>query len=237
MWRGRPEATSPAICSCGNAPSCREIAESMAPQKPPSNRPNAAPRDVTRLLRAWSEGDETAMDQLVPLVEGELRRLARAYMAHERKGHTLQATALVNEVFLRVPDARNLRWQDRAHFIGIAARLMRRVLIDHARTRGYRKRGAGAQRVTLDEATVTIRELSTDVLAVDRALESFAKVDRRKSQVVELRFFGGLSLEEIANVLHVSVETVKRDWRLARLWLSRHLQEDARQRPSGSSRG
>lgn len=198
--------------------------------KSPSQRPSAASRDVTRLLRAWSDGDETAMDLLVPLIEGELRRLARAYMARERKGHTLQATALVNEVFLRVPAARHLRWQDRAHFIGIAARLMRRVLVDHARVRGYRKRGAGAQHVTLDQDALTTRELPIDVLAVDRALEAFAKVDPRKSQVVELRFFGGLSLEEIADVLHVSVETVKRDWRLARLWLSRHLQEDAQQR-------
>jgi RNA polymerase sigma factor (TIGR02999 family) len=199
--------------------------------------PPAASRDVTRLLRAWSEGDETAMHQLVPLVEGELRRLARAYMARERKGHTLQATALVNEVFLRVPGARRLRWQDRAHFIGMAARLMRRVLIDHARTRGTRKRGAGGERVTLDENALMTPGISIDVLAVDRALEAFAKVDPRKSQVVELRFFGGLSLEEIADVLHVSVETVKRDWRLSRLWLSRHLQEDSRNHePEGSRR-
>jgi RNA polymerase sigma factor (TIGR02999 family) len=203
--------------------------------KPAAPRPSAASRDVTRLLRAWSEGDETAMDLLVPLVEGELRQLARAYMSRERKGHTLQATALVNEVFLRVPGARRLRWQDRAHFIAIAARLMRRVLIDHARARGYRKRGGGAQRVSLDPEALTIAEVQPiDVLAVDRALEAFAKVDERKSQVVELRFFGGLSLEEIAEVLHVSVETVKRDWRLARLWLSRHLQADA---PSSGPQG
>lgn len=204
--------------------------------KSPVPRPSGASRDVTRLLRAWSDGDETAMDLLVPLIEGELRRLARAYMGRERQGHTLQATALVNEVFLRVPTARRLRWQDRTHFIRIAARLMRRVLVDHARVRGYRKRGAGAQRVTLDQDALTTRELPIDVLAVDRALEAFAKVDHRKSQVVELRFFGGLSLEEIADVLQVSVETVKRDWRLARLWLSRHLQEDAQQRGPGRPR-
>lgn len=190
-------------------------------------RPSAASRDVTRLLRAWSDGDETALERLVPLIEDELRRLARAYMARERKGHTLQATALVNEVFLRFPAAGRLRWQDRAHFIAVAARLMRRVLIDHARVRGSRKRGGGAQRITLDENVLTAREPSIDVVAVDRALDAFAKVDPRKSQVVELRFFGGLSLEEIADVLHVSVETVKRDWRLARLWLSRALQGDA----------
>ena len=204
--------------------------------KPPLARPSAASRDVTRLLRAWSDGDETALETLVPLIEDELRRLARAYMARERKGHTLQATALVNEVFLRVPAARHLRWQDRAHFIGIVARLMRRILVDHARVRGFRKRGAGAQRVTLDHEAMTTRELSIDVLMVDRALDAFAKVDHRKSQVVELRFFGGLSLEEIADVLDVSVETVKRDWRLARLWLSRALQAEAPPRAPGRPR-
>ena len=204
--------------------------------KPPVPRPSAASRDVTRLLRAWSDGDETALGLLVPLIEGELRRLARAYMARERKGHTLQATALVNEVFLRFPVAGRLRWQDRAHFIGVAARLMRRVLIDHARVRGRRKRGGGAQWITLDEEALTVREPSIDVVAVDRALEAFARVDPRKSQVVELRFFGGLSLEEIADVLHVSVETVKRDWRLARLWLSRALQVDAQQPAPGRPR-
>lgn len=203
--------------------------------KPPVHRPSAASRDVTRLLRAWSEGDETALELLVPQIEGELRRLARAYMARERKGHTLQATALVNEVFLRFPVAGRLRWQDRAHFIGVAARLMRRVLIDHARVRGRRKRGGGAQWITLDEKALTVREPSIDVVAVDRALEAFARVDPRKSQVVELRFFGGLSLEEIADVLHVSVETVKRDWRLARLWLSRALQVEAQPRAPGRS--
>ena len=203
--------------------------------QPPVPRPSAASRDVTRLLRAWSDGDETALGLLVPLIEGELRRLARAYMARERKGHTLQATALVNEVFLRFPVAGRLRWQDRAHFIGVAARLMRRVLIDHARVRGRRKRGGGAQWITLDEEALTVREPSIDVVAVDRALEAFARVDPRKSQVVELRFFGGLSLEEIADVLHVSVETVKRDWRLARLWLSRALQVEAQPRAPGRS--
>ena len=203
--------------------------------KAPVPRPSAASRDVTRLLRAWSDGDETALGLLVPLIEGELRRLARAYMARERKGHTLQATALVNEVFLRFPVAGRLRWQDRAHFIGVAARLMRRVPIDHARVRGRRKRGGGAQWVTLDEEALTVREPSIDVVAVDRALEAFARVDPRKSQVVELRFFGGLSLEEIADVLHVSVETVKRDWRLARLWLSRALQVEAQPRAPGRS--
>jgi RNA polymerase sigma-70 factor, ECF subfamily len=204
--------------------------------KAPPSRPNAGSRDVTGLLRAWSDGDETALELLVPLIEDELRRRARAYMARERKGHTLQATALVNEVFLRFPDARHLRWQDRAHFVAIAARLMRRILVDHARVRGFRKRGAGAQRITLDQDAMTTPELSIDVLEVDRALEAFAKVDHRKSQVVELRFFGGLSHEEIADVLHVSVDTIKRDWRLARLWLARALQGDAPQLGPGRPR-
>lgn len=197
---------------------------------------SAASRNITRLLRAWSEGDETALELLVPLIEDDLRRLARTYMARERAGHTLQATALVNEVFLRLPAARGLRWQDRAHFIGIAARLMRRVLVDHARVRGFQKRGGDARRVTLDPEALATSAPSVDVLAVDRALEAFAKVDARKSQVVELRFFGGLSVEEIADVLQVSVDTVKRDWRLARLWLARALQVDAQQRASGPPR-
>jgi RNA polymerase sigma-70 factor (ECF subfamily) len=189
-------------------------------------------QDVTQLLRAWSEGDEAALEQLVPLVEAELHRLARAYMSRERKGHTLQATALVNEVFLRLADTPTLRWQDRAHFIGIAARLMRRVLVDHARARGSRKRGGGAEQVPLDDAQLATPELPLDVIAVDRALETFARIDRRKSQIVELRFFGGLSVEETADVLGISVETVKRDWRVARLWLSRELQGQTPRRTS-----
>ena len=179
---------------------------------------------MTQLLRAWSEGDEAALEQLVPLVEAELHRLARAYMSRERKEHTLQATALVNEVFVRFAHTPTLRWQDRAHFIGIAARLMRRVLVDHARSRASRKRGGGAGQVPLDDAQLATPELSVDVIAVDRALEAFAKIDPRRSQIVELRFFGGLSVEETADVLGISAETVKRDWRVARLWLSRELQ-------------
>jgi len=191
--------------------------------------------DATELLRAWSEGDQTALNQLVPLVERELHRLARAYMRRERPGHTLQATALVNEVFVRLAHSAKPRWQDRAHFVGIAARLMRQVLVDHARSRGYRKRGGGARRVPLDSALLITPAPELDVLAVDRALEAFAKIDPRKSQVVELRFFGGLSVEETAEVLGLSVETVKRDWRVAKLWLSRQLQapkrRDSRDRP------
>lgn len=180
--------------------------------------------DATELLRAWSDGDEAALEQLVPLVETELHRLAHAYMRRERKGHTLQATALVNEVFLRLAHTANPRWQDRAHFVGIAARLMRRVLVDHARARGYRKRGGGGQRVPLENVALITPEPEVDVIAVDRALEAFAKIDPRKSQIVELRFFGGLTVEETADVLGISVKTVKRDWRVAKLWLSRELQ-------------
>ncbi len=185
------------------------------------------PRAVTQLLQAWSDGDAAALDQLLPLVESELRRLARAYMRRERKDHTLQATALVNELFLRFADGRGLRWQDRAHFMGIAARLMRRVLVDHARSMGSRKRGRGAQRVTLDDALLVAPEPSVDVVALDDALEAFAIVDARKAKVVELRFFAGLSIEEAAEVLDVSVDTVKRDWRLAKLWLLSELRRGA----------
>jgi RNA polymerase sigma-70 factor (ECF subfamily) len=186
-----------------------------------------SPGVVTQLLRAWGNGDAGALEQLTPLVEAELRRLARGYMARERRDHTLQTTALVNEAFLRLTDARQIRWQDRAHFLGISARLMRRVLVDHARSRGCRKRGGGAERVTLDEGLVTSPELALDVVALDRALETLAAVDARKSRVIELRFFGGLSVEETAEVLHVSSDTVKRDWRLAKLWLLRELEGDA----------
>lgn len=191
--------------------------------------------DATELLRAWNDGDEAALNDLVPLVEHELHRVARAYMRRERQGHTLQATALVNEVFLRLANGANPPdWRNRAHFVGIAARLMRRVLVDHARARGYQKRGGGAQRVSLDAAMPATSEPAIDVLAVDRALESLARVDSRKSRVVELRFFGGLSVDETADALGISAETVKRDWRFAKLWLSREL-EDQTQRPGPDS--
>jgi RNA polymerase sigma factor (TIGR02999 family) len=179
---------------------------------------------VTELLQAWSEGDDVALEQLIPLVEAELRGLARAYMRRERREHTLQTTALINEAFVRLTDARRVRWQDRAHFLGISARLMRRILVDHARHRGYQKRGGGAQRVTLHEGVAAATEPALDVVALDRALDALKKVDERKSQTVELRFFGGLSVEETAEVLHVSTDTVKRDWRLAKLWLLRELE-------------
>ena len=183
------------------------------------------PHDVTGLLRAWSGGDQTALDRLVPMVEAELRRLAHAYMRRERPNHTLQATALMNEAVIRLMDARTIGWQDRAHFVGIAARLMRRVLVDHARARGYQKRGGGAWKVSMTDVAADAGEASAvDLIALDRALERLAAVDERKSRVVELRYFGGLSVEETADVLHLSNDTIKRDWRLAKLWLLREME-------------
>ena len=183
-----------------------------------------SPGVVTELLRAWGDGDDRALQELTPLVEGELRRLARRYMARERRDHTLQATALVNEAFIRMTGARDVRWQDRAHFIGVSARLMRRVLVDHARSRGYQKRGGSARRVTLTDGLAATPGPSVDVLELDRALDALEAVEPRKSRVIELRYFGGLTVEETASVLEVSVDTVKRDWRLAKLWLLRELQ-------------
>jgi len=184
----------------------------------------SSPAAVTELLRAWSDGDDGALEQLMPLVEAELRRLARGYMARERRGHTLQTTALVNEAFVRLTDARQVRWQDRAHFLGISARLMRRVLVDYARRRGFYKRGGAAERVSLHDDLVTGSDPAFDVVALDRALETLGSVDPRKGRIVELRFFGGLTVEETAAVLQVSPDTVKRDWRLAKLWLLRELE-------------
>lgn len=183
--------------------------------------------DLTQLLQAWSAGDESALAQLVPFVERELHQLARAYMAKERRDHTLQATALVNEVFLRLVRGAPVQWKNRAQFVGIAARIMRRVLVDHARARGYQKRGGGGERVPLDEDVLVSTGHSVDLVALDRALEGLGVVDARKSQVVELRFFGGLGVAETAAVLGVSEDTVKRDWRIARLWLLRELRGDA----------
>jgi RNA polymerase sigma factor (TIGR02999 family) len=181
-------------------------------------------RTVTSLLRAWSDGDAAALERLTPLVDAELRRLARIYMSRERKEHTLQPTALVNEVFVRLISDADIRWNDRAHFYGICARLMRRVLVDHARARGYQKRGGGAERVTLDERTLAAPTCDTDVIALDGALDALALVDERKMRVVEMRYFGGLTVEQTAAVLSVSTDTVKRDWRLAKLWLLKHLE-------------
>jgi RNA polymerase sigma factor (TIGR02999 family) len=187
-----------------------------------------ASAQVTELLHAWGAGDETALHQLVPLVESELRRLAGAYMARERPGHTLQPTALVNEAFLRLVDAQGVRWHGRAHFFGIAARLMRRVLVDHARARGFQKRGGGAQAVPLETTILVSRAPDIDLLDLDRALDALAEVDERKARVVEMRFFGGMTVEETAGAMAVSIDTVKRDWRLAKLWLLKALTERPR---------
>jgi len=178
---------------------------------------------VTELLVAWSGGDASALEQLIPLVHAELHRLARRQMRRERQGHTLQTTALVNEAFLRLVDLSRIRWQDRAHFFAMSARLMRRILVDHARSRQYIKRGGGARRVTFDEGLAVSAEPAADLVGLDDALQALARVDARKSQVVELRYFGGLSVEETAEALHVSPETVMRDWRLARAWLLREM--------------
>jgi len=185
--------------------------------------PNGSRAHVTELLLAWGSGDRVALDELVPLIHEELRRLARHQMRGERDNHTLQTTALVNEAFLRLVDLRRIRWQDRAHFLALSARLMRRILVDHARSRSYQKRGAGVANVTLDESLVASPERGIDLVALDDALEDLARVDARKSQVVELRFFGGLSVEETAEALKVSPETVTRDWRLAKVWLLREI--------------
>ena len=186
--------------------------------------PASSPKEITQLLMAWSEGDESALAELTPLVHEELRRLAHHYMSGEREGHTLQTTALVNEAYVRLIDWKNVRWQNRAHFFGVSAQLMRRILVDFARSRGYQKRGGGANAVDLDEAAVIAEDKGTDMVALDEALNALARLDERQSRVVELKFFGGLSIDEIAAVLKVSEGTVRRDWSLARAWLHRKLQ-------------
>jgi RNA polymerase sigma-70 factor (ECF subfamily) len=186
-----------------------------------------SPQEVTRLLLKWGQGDEAALEQLIPLVHEELRRLARLQMGRERPGHTLQASALVNEAYLRLIDVQQIQWQNRTHFLSMSARLMRRILVDFARSKGYRKRGGGALKVTFDEALVVSKERGGELVALDDALVALAAVDPRKSQVVEMRFFGGLSVEETAEALHVSVDTVMRDWKLAKAWLLRELKGHA----------
>ncbi len=181
-------------------------------------------REVTELLVAWRNGDARALEELTPVVYDELRRLARHYIGNERVGHTLQATALVNEAYLKLVDIRKVQWQNRAHFFAMSARLMRRILVDSARARNYQKRGAGAERVTLDEALV-VTEPGRDLVALDDALNVLAEIDERKSKVVEMRFFGGLTVEETAEALSVSAETVMRDWKLAKAWLLRELKK------------
>jgi RNA polymerase sigma factor (TIGR02999 family) len=178
---------------------------------------------VTDLLLAWGNGDRAALDELLPIIHQELRRLARLQMRGERANHTLQTTALVNEAFLRLVELRRIGWHDRTHFLAISARLMRRILVDHARSRGYEKRGGGAAAVALDDAVVAATEPGTNFVALDDALQDLARLDARKSRVVELRFFGGLSVAETADALDISPETVMRDWRFAKVWLLRQI--------------
>ena len=182
-----------------------------------------SPKEITQLLLAWSHGQQSALDQLTPLVYDELHRIAKRYMGGERAGRTMQTTALVNEAYLRLVDSSQVHWQNRAHFFAIAAQLMRRILVDFARSRHNLKRGGEAKQVSLDEALVISPERGADMVALDEALQALAALDPRQSQVVELRFFGGLSINETAEVLKVSEGTVRRDWSLAKAWLHREL--------------
>jgi RNA polymerase sigma-70 factor, ECF subfamily len=186
-----------------------------------------SPLEVTRLLAAWSDGDAAARDTLLPLVYDELRRLASYYMRGQPDNHTLQTTALIHEAYLKLAAQPDKQWQNRMHFFAVAAQAMRHVLVDYARSRDAIKHGGQAQLVALEEAAVVSAERAAEVVALDEALTALASVDLRKSQVVELRYFGGLSVEETAEVLQVSPETVKRDWRLAKLWLMRELNREA----------
>jgi len=182
-----------------------------------------SPEYITGLLVAWSRGEESALAQLTPLVHRELRRLARSHLRRERDNHTLQTDALVNEAYVRLVDLSRVEWRDRTHFFALSARLMRRILVDYARSRQYQKRGGGAQRISLDDAHGFSVDRGADLVAVDDALAALAAVDARKVQVVELRFFGGLTVAEISETLQVSPQTVMRDWRMAKMWLLREL--------------
>ncbi|MFN7935186.1 MAG: sigma-70 family RNA polymerase sigma factor [Bryobacteraceae bacterium] len=192
--------------------------------KPPDGDPQS---EVTALLLAWSAGAEDAMDRLAPIVQEELKRIARRYMLRERKDHTLQPTALVNEAFLRLVDARGVAWQDRAHFFALAAKMMRRILVNYALARASSKRGGSHRKVTFDEAVMVGPGGESQLVALDETLEMLARFDQRKAQVVELRFFGGLSVEETAQVLHVSEQTVLRDWSIAKSWLAREIERSS----------
>jgi RNA polymerase sigma-70 factor, ECF subfamily len=182
-----------------------------------------SPATVTELLHAWSDGDKTALDQLVPVVYDELRRQASRYLRREAGGHTLQTTALVNEAYLRLVDQKNIRWQNRAQFFGIAAQLMRRILVDHARAKHRAKRGGRDVRVTLDDAVAIAANQEIDLIALDAALDRLAQIDEQQSKIVEMRFFSGLNVEETAEALSISPATVKRDWNVAKAWLYREM--------------
>lgn len=189
--------------------------------------PSPSKEDVTQLLVAWGNGNQAALDKLMPLVHEELRRLAHNYMRRERPGHTLQTSALVDEAYLKLIDQKNVHWQNRAHFFAISAQLMRRILVDHARSHHYAKRGGGARKVSLDEAMIVSREPGAHLIALDEALTSLADIDRRKSEIVEMRFFAGLSVEETAEALKLSPRTVMREWSMAKAWLYRTLSNEA----------
>lgn len=182
--------------------------------------------EVTQILHDWRDGDRNAPERLMPLVYDEMRRLARIYLAREGGGHTLQPTALVNEAYLRLVDQTRVNWQNRSHFYSIASSMMRRVLIDHARAHATNKRGGGAIRLSIDDVQIPIEQRAASLVALDEVLERLAQMDERKSKIVEMRFFGGMSDEEIADVLGISVRTVLRDWKTARLWLYRELSEN-----------
>ena len=186
-----------------------------------------ARHEITELLAEWRDGNQSALDELYPLVYDELHRLARRYMSRERKGHTLQTTALINEAYVRLVDQKNVNWANRSHFFAISAQIMRRILIDHARRHAYAKRGGGAQQVSLEEVAAIAPGQGRELVRLDEALKSLAERDPRRSQVVELRYFGGLNNEEIAGVLNVSENTVTRDWNMARAWLYQQLTENA----------
>ncbi|HSO75207.1 MAG TPA: sigma-70 family RNA polymerase sigma factor [Blastocatellia bacterium] len=185
----------------------------------------SSPSDVTQLLLDWSNGDKAALDKLVPVVYEELRRLASSYMRHERSGHTLQTSALVNEAYMRLVDYRQMQWQSRAHFFAVAAQAMRRVLVDHARKQRFAKRGGGAVKVSLDESLAVSQKQAADLIALDDALTDLEAIDPRKSRIVELRYIGGLNIEETAEVLDISPATVQREWRAAKAWLYRAIKE------------
>lgn len=193
--------------------------------------PEPSPHEITHLLQEWSGGNPGALDKLMPLVYADLHNTARRYMAREHSGQTIQATALIHEVYVRLVDSAAANWQDRAHFFAVCARMMRQILTDFARSRHSQKRGGGSENITFNDSLHSPSEQTTDLIALDDALNCLAQIDSRKSHVVELRFFGGLSVEETAEVLKISKETVKRDWNFAKLWLLREMSGGA---PSGT---
>ena len=188
-----------------------------------SRTPQISPHEITQLLVEWSGGNQAALDKLYPLVYRELRQMAHRFMRHERKGHTLQTTALINEAYLRLVDQKNVHWANRSHFFGISAKIMRRILVDHARRYAREKRGGAPQQVSLDEAALVTKDRARELLLLNEALDGLAELDPRRSQVVELRYFGGLSNDEIAEVLKISANTVTRDWNMARAWIYQQL--------------